>query len=497
MAPACDGNTNKLRLCNQEASDFLRKQNMNMKLISRLLSVPLFGISAVLLCGNILATQASQMAAPEAEAHAQQAAEKARAKQVAAAQQEKEAAKEARLAEQEAQLAEAQRQVEEASRAMAEAALALAAERLGQNADMEHSRAELSRAHRALREASREVALAHRDMEAEQRQISRVRMINLGDRAVIGVLLGDASEKGVELNGVSPGGPAEQAGLKQGDVLVAVRGTDLTGKDANGAREALLSTMAEVKPGEEIRIDYVRDGNDQNLMLTAEKREPSSWQSMLRLPEPPAPPAVPGTPGEVKAPQVIVERIRVPGSDSKVVVIDEEALAAQVADIERRVENFQYMFIDEDGTRIEFDEDIHFDGDFSFDAERFSRIGENALREANMWFGMSHTAGLELASLNPELGSYFKAESGVLVLQVKEDNSYGLKAGDVIISVAGTPVTSPAELVRALREFEPGAQFELHIKRERRDKTLQATLPDSRLGALMGFGLAPEQHPKP
>jgi len=466
---------------------------MRMKFMKPWLAAALYGLSSLLLCGNALAVQSP---APESATAAQQAqeAEKARAKQLAAAQQEKEAAKAARLAEQEAQLAEAQRQVEEASRAMAEAARALEAERQGQNADMEQSRAELSRAHRALREASREVARAHRDMEAEQRQISRVRMINLGDRAVIGVLMGDASEKGVELIGVSPGGPAEQAGLKKGDVMIAIRGTDLTGKDANGAREALLSTMADVKAGEEIRIDYLRDGKQQNLMLKAEKREPSSWQSMLRLPDPPAPPSAPG---HSQAPQVIVDRIRVPGSESRVVVIDDEALAAQVADIEKRVENFQFMFIDEDGTRIEFDQDFDFDDDINFDVESFSGIGENALHEANMWFGMSHTAGLELASLNPELGSYFKADSGVLVLQVKEDNSYGLKAGDVIISVDGTAVSSPAELVRALRELEPGSQFELRIKRERRDKTLQATLPDSRLGALMGFGLAPEQHPKP
>jgi hypothetical protein len=160
-------------------------------------------------------------------------------------------------------------------------------------------------------------------------------------------------------------------------------------------------------------------------------------------------------------------------------VIDEAALADRIAEIEDRVESFQYMFIDDDGTRIEFKE--HFD----FDDERFSQIGENAVNEANMWFGLSHTAGLELASMNPELGSYFKAESGVLVISVKDSNSYGLKAGDVILSVADTQVASPADFIRALRAIAPDAEFEIRIKRERRDKTLQAQLPDNRLGALM------------
>ncbi|HET6563794.1 MAG TPA: PDZ domain-containing protein, partial [Xanthomonadales bacterium] len=112
-------------------------------------------------------------------------------------------------------------------------------------------------------------------------------------------------------------------------------------------------------------------------------------------------------------------------------------------------------------------------------------------------FGLSHTAGLELASLNPQLGDYFKADRGVLVLDVKDSNSYGLKSGDVILSVAGTDVNSPAEMIRALRGIEPNAEFEMKIKRELRDKTLKAVLPDNRLGALMGLheiNRAPESH---
>jgi hypothetical protein len=51
--------------------------------------------------------------------------------------------------------------------------------------------------------------------------------------------------------------------------------------------------------------------------------------------------------------------------------------------------------------------------------------------------------------------------------------------------VAGTEVSSPAEMIRALRSIEPNAEFEMQIKRNRRDKTLTAVLPDNRLGALM------------
>jgi membrane-associated protease RseP (regulator of RpoE activity) len=405
-----------------------------------------------------------------------------------------------RIAEQEAQIAEAQRQVAEASRAMAEAARALEEQRRDQNGDMELARAELSRAHRALSEASREVAMAHRDAEISRRVATRVQTINLGDRAVIGVLLGEANERGITLAGVSPGGPAEEAGLKKGDILTSIRETDLTDMTEDEARTALLQTMTDVKPGEEIRIAYIRDGKDESLMVKAEQREPRSWQSLIRLPEPPPPaPGAPGAPGAPAAPgapdsatvhawtpgpdsaRIVVDHIKVPNGNAKIVVIDDEALAERIAEIEHRVESFQYMFTDEDGTRIVFDED------FDTDNEELSVMGKSALNQANMWFGLSHTAGLELASLNPQLGEYFKAERGVLVLEVKDSNSYGLESGDVILSVAGTEVNSPAEMIRALRDIEPDAEFDMQIKRDRRDKTLKAVLPDNRLGALMGF----------
>jgi len=398
----------------------------------------------------------------------------------------------AQLAEQERQLAEAQRALEEASRAMAESAKALETQRTSAEGNLAESRAELSRAHRALSEASREVARAHRELERGQSSQSRFRVINLGDRAVIGVLLGESSEKGVELAGVSPGGPAEQAGLKKGDVITSIREVDLRNLQENEARSSLVATMAEVNAGEEIRIGFVRDGKDQDLMVKAEQREPSSWQSMIRLPEPPPPaPPAPGAPAAPVAPvappewaaekasaRIVIKKSEGHDAEARVIVIDEEILADHIADIEDRVEAFQYMFIDDVGNRIEFKDD------FRIDSDELSSLGEEALHRADMWFGQGQTAGLELASVNEELGSYFKTDRGVLVLKVDADNSYGLITGDVILSVAGDDVNTPSELIRALRQFEPGAEFELQIKRERRDKTLQAVLPDSRVGAL-------------
>jgi hypothetical protein len=64
----------------------------------------------------------------------------------------------------------------------------------------------------------------------------------------------DESVKGVRLDGVSPGGPAEKAGLKDGDVIVEIAGKPVT--DIN----VYMTLMNQQKPSVEIEVTVIRKG---------------------------------------------------------------------------------------------------------------------------------------------------------------------------------------------------------------------------------------------
>lgn len=338
-----------------------------------------------------------------------------------------------------------------------------------QQAEVARARAELSRAHRELREASREVAQAHRALSRSDRNVEIHTEINLGDRAVIGVVLGRPTEDGVKLIGVSPDGPAERAGLQPGDVLESIRGEDLTGDE--DSRHSVIQVMREVSDGEELAIVANRNGQSLEFKVTAEQREPRGWQSVVRIEENFEDLDAPDTPN------VVVHSFETPE-------IDEVALAAEIAELSERIEATTNMFVIGDDEYAQ-----------EWEIKQFSDMGSQAMNVANMWFGMPQAHGLELTSINEGLGSYFDTDRGVLVIKAREGNAYQLASGDVILSVDSIEVSSPSDLIRALREVEPGDEISIEIMRDRKNRNLSVTVTENRLGHRWESpGFSPGEH---
>ena len=332
--------------------------------------------------------------------------------------------------------------------------------RAAKQAKMTKMHEELNHARRQLRETSREIARVNREVSlARSARHASGFVYRTSDRPVIGVILGDADDVGVRVLGVSPDGPSERAGIKQGDVIIAVGGRVLAAIDESGnARDGLRIALHDIKPDEPLIISVERDEQTLDLTVVPEVREPLTRQFITRFP---TAATKPGAPERV----ITIERIVVPE-------IDTVALAEQIEQIRIEIDERRAL---REVMRVE-----PLDGEYEFEFHEMSEMGDFALHDANVWFGLPMARGLKLAEIDSGLGEYFKTDRGVLVLKARADNDLQLKSGDVILQVGDTEVNSPAEFMRALRGFHAGDEFEIDIKRKRKDRTLKTVMPENR-----------------
>lgn len=131
----------------------------------------------------------------------------------------------------------------------------------------------LEDARRRLDAAAREVA--ELSMSMSERAVPSIRhFTRVGPRAMLGINLGprggEELSEGVAVVSVSPGGAAESAGLKAGDVLLAIGDKQLKREGELTSRALLMQAMAEVKPGDKVQLKYRRDKKVATVTVTAE-----------------------------------------------------------------------------------------------------------------------------------------------------------------------------------------------------------------------------------
>ncbi len=101
----------------------------------------------------------------------------------------------------------------------------------------------------------------------------RMSVFRVGSRARLGVMLGAEAEvdgrTGIRLEDVPDGTPAYRAGLREGDVVVALDGAEL----ADEPVDAVLEFMGERNPGDTVEVTFCRDGDERTVRVVTEAAE--------------------------------------------------------------------------------------------------------------------------------------------------------------------------------------------------------------------------------
>jgi len=125
--------------------------------------------------------------------------------------------------------------------------------------------AQLQAAQKKLEAAATEVARLSTQLSGAV--LERVMPFVDPGHPIIGVELEPAeAQHGARVRTVSPGGPAEEAGIRAGDVIVAVNGVELQGPDP--ARQ-VVNILREIKPDSQVKVRILRAGRTQELTVTA------------------------------------------------------------------------------------------------------------------------------------------------------------------------------------------------------------------------------------
>ncbi|MCH7829292.1 MAG: PDZ domain-containing protein [Proteobacteria bacterium] len=118
---------------------------------------------------------------------------------------------------------------------------------------------------------------AEERMEQAARQIAKLtserlpqieiiqRRFEFWNKPRLGITI-DGSDKsgpvaGVEIEGVTPGSAADDAGLRAGDVITAINGESLSSSGSAEANKSLLDFMRGVEEGDQLKVEYLRNGN--------------------------------------------------------------------------------------------------------------------------------------------------------------------------------------------------------------------------------------------
>jgi hypothetical protein len=129
---------------------------------------------------------------------------------------------------------------------------------------------------------------ARRAPRAESRAFSFTFADNRGR---IGVVVNTAKNTetdryGAKIDAITPGGPAEKAGIKAGDIITKFNGTSLAGvsaedRDDSGPGMRLIELAHQLEPGDTVRVEYRRGSDTKSATLVAADLGDRAWTGVM------------------------------------------------------------------------------------------------------------------------------------------------------------------------------------------------------------------------
>jgi hypothetical protein len=282
---------------------------------------------------------------------------------------------------------------------------------------MREAEARLRAAEARLAEAASEIAELNRAMAPRAARLAERIEITSSDTPRLGIGLGrEVTSDGdgerrdeVRVMSVSPGSPADEAGVLASDRLTSIDGQSLQSNELDDALAIIKRVLKSKKKGDDVELGILRDG------------EPLTLTVPLG--------------GNAFGPNVFAFEF------------DGVPMAEGMESLRERLE----VLHDDDGT-------------YAY----------------SMMFGalQSPLADMELVELTPELGEYFGADSGLLVVRAPENEAFELRDGDVIRSIGGREPDSVRHAMRILRSYKAGETMPLEIIRRQRRRTLSIEVPE-------------------
>lgn len=308
-------------------------------------------------------------------------------------------------------------------------ALALAFGAFAQTSPDAAREKELAAAREDLQRAARRVAELSRDQAGSRDMVFERRLLQ---RPVLGVILEADEGAGVRIAAVTPQSGAAKAGLRSGDRITAIEGKPLSGADGNARLADARTRLGVLDATTPVAVGYLRNGRNASV-----KVKPTTGDHLIMLHD---------SDGDFELSGAPSMRIGPDGEfrgEARVIRFAPGGVAPQI----RREIVREDLCEDRADCRLPL------------------------LAEAFRW------NGLNLASLDRNLGRYFGTDHGVLVLSIPEGMG-GLQPGDVLQKVDGKVVNTPREAMAAAHARAPGSAVSVEYLRDRKLLSAKITLPE-------------------